>query len=65
MCNDLMEASISGEIEFLIQAVYDFGTKAGVTYDLYWHKALQDTTIDINKAYRQWTYEYCTQFAFF
>ena len=63
MCNDFMEASDS--IDSLLQEVAKFGASAGVTYDLYWHKALQDTTIDINKAYRQWTYEYCTQFAFF
>jgi hypothetical protein len=50
MCNDFMEASDS--IESLLQEVAKFGTSAGVTYDLYWHKALQDTTIDINKAYR-------------
>ena len=63
MCDDFFDAS--GSIESLLTEVAKFGTSSGVTYDLYWHKALQDTKIDINKAYRQWTYEYCTQFAFF
>ena len=63
MCDDFLEAS--GSIDSLLKEVAKFGTDSGVTYNLYWHKSLQDTKIDINKAYRQWTYEYCSQFAFF
>ena len=54
MCNEFFEASES--IDSLMNAVAKFGKESGVTYDLYWHVALQNTTIDINKAYRQWTY---------
>lgn len=50
MCEDFFNASES--IDTLMTAVAAFGANAGVTYDLYWHVALQDTTIDINKAYR-------------
>ena len=63
MCNDFFDASES--IDSLMTEVAKFGKDSGVTYDLYWHVALQNTTIDVNKAYRQWTYQYCTQFAFF
>ena len=63
MCNDFFEASES--IDSLMTAVAKFGQDSGETYDMYWHVALQNTTIDINKDYRQWTYQYCTQFAFF
>ena len=38
MCNDFFEASDS--IQSLLEEVAKFGTSAGVTYDLYWHKAL-------------------------
>ena len=38
MCNDFFEASDS--IQSLLKEVFFFGTQAGVTYDLYWHKAL-------------------------
>ena len=63
MCDQFFDASES--IDTLMAAVVQFGNNAGVTYDGYWHKNLQDTTININDPGRQWTYEYCTQFAFF
>lgn len=63
MCENFFDNSES--IDTLMTAVAAYGVANGIDYDLYWHVALQDTTIDINKAYRQWTYEYCRQFAYF
>lgn len=63
MCDEFDDHSDS--ITDLMATVAKFGADAGVTYDLYWRVALQSTEIDTSKAYRQWTYEYCTQFGFF
>ena len=63
MCNDLFEASES--IQSLLEETVKFGNDNGVTYDGYWNVNLQKTEIDVNSPARQWTYEYCTQFAFF
>ena len=40
-------------------------SSGGITYDQYDAVALQDTTIDINKNMRQWSYQYCSEFGFY
>jgi len=42
-----------------------YAIQKGVSADEYDAMALRNTTVDINKNIRQWTYQYCTEFAWF
>ena len=48
-----------------METVAALGKKGGISYDQYDSFALGDTTIDINKNLRQWTYQYCNEFGFY
>lgn len=61
----LISNSSNDDMFAQLQAVADYGKAKGVTYDQYDSLMLRDTTIDINKNLRQWTWQYCTEFGFF
>ena len=63
MCQTLVNAkSTSGT---LMRAVAALATEYGVSYEDYDAVTLSKTEIDINKAGRQWTYQYCNEFGFY
>lgn len=48
-----------------LQWVVDQAVASGLQVDDYDIPAFTNTTIDVNKAMRQWTYQVCTEFGFF
>ena len=64
MCDSLKESAAQGD-DALMGAVADLAVGGGLSYDQYDAVALSDTTIDINKNLRQWSYQYCNEFGFF
>ena len=46
-------------------ALGKYAVSKGVSVDEYDASFLGNTTFDINKNIRQWTYQYCTEFGWF
>ena len=64
MC-DTLEAAYNTDDATLLQTVATLASGYGIDYYQYDAVTLADTTIDINKNLRQWTYQYCNEFGFF
>ena len=64
MCDTLMSFDFNCPWEYL-RALANFTRSIGFTPAGYHMEDLQNTTIDFNKASRQWTYQTCTEVGYF
>lgn len=62
---DMLGSIKEVSVQEMMPVIKQWADGQGLNYNGYDRKVLQDTTYDINKNARQWTWQVCTEFGWF